>query len=228
MSGYAPLFDSIATGTLYGRWPDIGVWPLLLALSDKNGVLDVTAEYLAGVTGLPIDDVLACMNRFCQPDPKSRTKTENGARLTFIDADRDWGWVIVNKGKYREKARLLGKAEREIDSGRNAERLRDRRRPPKTAANRPSDTDTDTDKKKTQEALAPIAGLDSESWNRWVAYRRESGKPLKPASIPAAQRKLASFGATQSAVVEESIANGYQGLFAPKSNGHGGKVSQWE
>lgn len=123
------------------------MWPLLLALSDKHGVLDVTAEYLAGVTGLPIDDILACLKRFCEPDPKSRTKSENGARLTLIDADRDWGWVIVNKGKYREKARLLGKAEREVESGANAARLRDRRGPPKNAADRPSDADADLKKK---------------------------------------------------------------------------------
>ena len=31
LSGYVPIFESITTGTLYGRWPDIGLWPLILA-----------------------------------------------------------------------------------------------------------------------------------------------------------------------------------------------------
>ena len=60
------------------------------------------------------------------------------------------------------------------------------------------------------------AGLDLATWERWKAYRSEIRKPLKPASIPAAQRSLAAFGSEQAAVVEQSIANGWQGLFPIK------------
>lgn len=66
------------------------------------------------------------------------------------------------------------------------------------------------------QARAPD-GLDLDSWNRWEGYRREIRKPLKPASIPAAQRALAAFGSDQAAVVEQSVAHGWQGLFALKS-----------
>jgi len=55
--------------------------------------------------------------------------------------------------------------------------------------------------------------LDPEAWERWEKYRREIRKPIKPASVLAAQQKLAGFGADQAAVVENSIANSYQGLF---------------
>lgn len=71
-------------------------------------------------------------------------------------------------------------------------------------------TDTDQNKK-----AAPVVGLDPAAWEQWETYRREIRKPLKPASIPAAQRKLAAFGKDQSAVVEHSVANGYTGLFRP-------------
>ncbi len=60
-------------------------------------------------------------------------------------------------------------------------------------------------------------GLDVNAWEQWVAYRKQIRKPLKPASIPAAQRKLAAMGADQARAVEESIANGWQGVFPPKS-----------
>ena len=157
MSGYAPVFDSIATGTLYGRWPDIGLWAIVLSQADKSGVLDVTPAYLAGVTGLSLPEVVACMERFCQPDPGSRTKDYDGARLTLIDPDnRNWGWRVVNHGKYREKARLMSKSEREVASGANAARLReqstaeDRRSPPVTAADRPSDADAESSKRRVQ------------------------------------------------------------------------------
>jgi hypothetical protein len=132
--GYTPLFDSLTRGTLCGRWPDIGLWPIVLSLADKNGVVDVTAGFLAGVTGLPISEVEACMKRFCEPDPYSRSQDFDGARLRLIDAHRPWGWQVINHGKYREKARLSAKSEREISEGKNAARLADRRRPPETAA----------------------------------------------------------------------------------------------
>ena len=59
-------------------------------------------------------------------------------------------------------------------------------------------------------------GLDPEAWQRWFVYRRDIRKPIKPASLLAAQQKLAGFGTSQSAVVEQSIANGWQGLFPLK------------
>jgi hypothetical protein len=148
VSGYIPLFESIATGTLYGRWPDIGLWPIVLALSDKHGQLDVTPQYLAGVTGLPAAEVIACMARFCAPDPYSRTKTEGGARLRLIDEHRDWGWIVVNHGKYREKARLMAKDAARTESGRDAERKRaERESVPRSPPLSPSQTHTQTQTK---------------------------------------------------------------------------------
>ncbi len=124
MSGYTPLFGSLTTGTLYGRWPDVGLWGVILSLSDRRGIVDVTPQYIAGVTGLPVDEVTACMRRFCEPDPYSRSKSENGARLKLIDEHRDWGWLIVNHAKYSEKVRLMAKDAARTESGRDAERKR--------------------------------------------------------------------------------------------------------
>ena len=69
-----------------------------------------------------------------------------------------------------------------------------------------------------------VPGCDAASWARWIEYRRAIKRPYKPASVEAAQKLLASFGGDQAAVVEASIANGWQGLFPlrnaekPKSN----------
>lgn len=79
-------------------------------------------------------------------------------------------------------------------------------------------TREDTDKT-IQGAPAPVDGLDEAAWRTWEGYRKASGKTIKAASISAARRKLASFGADQAKVVENSIAEGYQGLFASKTNG---------
>lgn len=62
----------------------------------------------------------------------------------------------------------------------------------------------------------PPSNLNVEAWHRWEQYRREIRKPIHPASRLSAQRKLAEFGADQGAVVEQSVANGWQGLFPLK------------
>ncbi len=56
--------------------------------------------------------------------------------------------------------------------------------------------------------------LDLEAWGRWSAYRIAIKKPLRSVSEEATKLKLMRFGADQGAVVDQSIANGWQGLFA--------------
>jgi hypothetical protein len=58
--------------------------------------------------------------------------------------------------------------------------------------------------------------LDEAAWERWVAYRKAIRKPIKEVSEHAMKLKLSRFGADQQAVVEQSIANQYQGLFELK------------
>ena len=55
--------------------------------------------------------------------------------------------------------------------------------------------------------------LDEGAWTRWIAYRIAIKKPLKPMSEEAAKLKLMRWGAEQCAVVEQSIANQWTGLF---------------
>jgi hypothetical protein len=138
MSGYTPLFASLTTGTLGGRWPDVGLWAIVLSLSDKHGTVDATPAHIARITGLGIDEVISCMKRFCEPDPGSRSREEGGARLVLIDSEnRDWGWRIVNLGKYREKARKAAYDAKRTGSGLDAERKRSERAESRESRTRP-------------------------------------------------------------------------------------------
>jgi hypothetical protein len=111
MSGnYTPLFDSLTTGSLCGKWPDVGIWPIILSIADRYGAVDVTVAYLAGITGLKAIEISQIMKRFCETDSDSRSSEEGGARLVLVDPEnRGWGWRVVNHGKYRERARLAAK-----------------------------------------------------------------------------------------------------------------------
>ncbi len=94
----------------------------------------------------------------------------------------------------------------------------------------PEQNRTDTEQK---EPPAPVNGgtgvtnLDAKAWDRFVAYRIEIRKPLKSASIHEAQKKLAAFAADQMAVVEQTIAQGWQGLFELKSKSPKSGGGEW-
>lgn len=161
-NGYVPLFGSLTTGTLCGKWPDIGLWPIVLSMADRNGIVDVTHQYISTVTGLELSEVIGCMARFCEPDYGSRSPAEAGARLTLVEEHREWGWQIVNHTMYRERARLMSKSAREVETGQNKVRLShrppmtadDRRPTPETAAQRPSDSNSNVLQEQPREGSA--------------------------------------------------------------------------
>jgi len=77
---------------------------------------------------------------------------------------------------------------------------------------------TKKEKKGASADVVLVDGLDVNAWTAWFFYRDGIGKPIKPASMLAAQKAMVKFGEQQSAVVEQSMANGWQGLFAIKQD----------
>ena len=72
--------------------------------------------------------------------------------------------------------------------------------------------------------------LNSQSWSEWVDYRRQSGKPIKTQVTVTKAFKLLrecyDEGHDPAAVIDSSIANGYQGLFKPKGRPSSPSVNQ--
>lgn len=151
------------------------------------------------------------------PDLESRSPEHDGRRMIRIDG----GYLILNFQKYREK---------DHTSADRSRRYRER----KLASHRDVDKSRVTSRSVTQaeaeaEAVnqtAPVAGLDPTAWDTWVSYRTEIKKPLRTVSILAAKKALAAYGDDQEAVVQQSIANGYQGLVPLKSGGNNGTRQQ--
>ena len=171
MSGYTPVFDSIYSGSLYGQWPAAALMATLLPLCDKNGHIDLHPRAIAAMTGWPMELLEEGIQQLMAPDPDSRTTAEQGRRLIPLDNSRSWGWAMVNFVNYREKARLLAKSAREVESGRNAARMQDRRGPPVTACDPLSNANTNanTDKNSVEEASTAPAKPNpvSEVFGYW-------------------------------------------------------------
>lgn len=134
MAGYTPVFDTVFEGSLCGQYPDTAAWLFFLALCDKNGCVDKSPAYISSITGMPLDILQGCIERFMQPDPNSRTTDEDGRRIALIDSARPWGWRVINHGRYRAKARKKDYDDDRTLDGSDAERKRTERQALRSAA----------------------------------------------------------------------------------------------
>lgn len=116
------------SGTLYGRWPHTGIWACLLSRASREGVIDEVPASLAAAIGVPVEMLMQCISDFMAPDPGSRTNDHDGRRLAPIDPSRDWGWKVLNHGKYREKARKKNFDDNRTESGSDATRKAEERK----------------------------------------------------------------------------------------------------
>jgi hypothetical protein len=58
----------------------------------------------------------------------------------------------------------------------------------------------------------------SKAWQSWIDYRKELKKPLKDATVTAQWKEFVKWGEEKSiASIEQSIKNGWQGLFEPRA-----------
>ncbi len=154
MSGYTPVFDSVFQGSLCGKYPDLPVWLVLLALQQRGGVIDAHPAYISKISGIPQTDIEAAIGRFCEPDEESRTPDNDGRRLIPIEG-AGFGWVVVNHRKYQEKARLAARTAREAEERKALPAIP--RNSPQTPADPPSNSNSNSNTDKTARKRAKPA-----------------------------------------------------------------------
>lgn len=97
--GYAKLFSSIIHSTIWREPPHVKIlWITMLAMSDKDGAVMASVPGLADAARVTIEQCNSGLQRLQEPDPYSRTKENDGRRITEIDG----GWALLNYPKYRD------------------------------------------------------------------------------------------------------------------------------
>ena len=94
--------------------------------------------------------------------------------------------------------------------------------------------ETKENKKKEKGSAAPPVfpgELDTEEfqavWAIWVKHRKEIKKPLTPTQTKEQLKKFSEWGISRSVkAIEHTVANGWQGIREPDTNGKYGKVEQ--
>jgi hypothetical protein len=69
----------------------------MLALKDRNQQVMGSVPGLAHLAGVSKEDCHNALTKLLLPDPDSRSKEADGARIKEIDG----GWFIINGDKYR-------------------------------------------------------------------------------------------------------------------------------
>ncbi len=99
MSGYTKLFASIVASTVWDTPPAVTkVWVTMLAIADKDGIVQASVPGLAHFARVARDDAAEALRLFLAPDPDSRTPENEGRRIEAVEG----GWRLLNHGKYRE------------------------------------------------------------------------------------------------------------------------------
>ena len=100
MSGFTKLFGSIVNSTIWREPKEVKiVWITMLALSNRDGVVESSLPGLADAARVTIEECVESLRVLMSPDPYSRTKAHDGRRVEEVEG----GWFILNHAKYRAK-----------------------------------------------------------------------------------------------------------------------------
>lgn len=122
---YGKIFESMYHGTLAGNWKALITFQQMIVLSNDEGIIDMTPHAISNITGIPLEIIEEGIKYLEQPDIYSRTPDHEGRRIERLDEHRPWGWIVLNKVKYKRLASREEKkaADRErLAAKRNAEK----------------------------------------------------------------------------------------------------------
>lgn len=177
---YGKIFQTLFTGSLYGRFEATVTHIACIVLSDREGYLNYTPAALAGATGFPLDVIEKGLAELQEPDIRSRSKEHEGRRVIPIEPGSQNGWFVVNKAQYRDM--------QDPDSIREQTRERVRKHREKrsvtdgNASQRHTDTNPDADADTNTFSLAPDGakgdGFKKPQDKIWEALLQACGIPL--------------------------------------------------
>lgn len=90
---FVVLDAEILSSSVWSEAPHIKlVWITLLVLCDTDGYVGASVPGIASAAGVTLEQAREALARFQEPDPDSRTKTDEGRRLVVVDR----GFRILN------------------------------------------------------------------------------------------------------------------------------------
>lgn len=155
------------------------VFIAMIVLSDENGIIKHTAESLARAICKDVESVKKALYNLERQDLKSNLKAHEGRRIVplyEIFDDETRGWLVVNKGHYRDKVDPQERRDymREyMRKYRKGDAVNSGKQVVNTGKPDLAHTDTDTD---TTTTLPPQGGEFARFWTAWPSSTRKESK----------------------------------------------------
>lgn len=98
---YGRHFESMYTGSMYGQGFGLfAIWGYVIS-HEWGGIVELNPKLLSDVFGEPIETVSTLVNKLCDPDDDSRSRSQEGRRLVKIG---QFAYQVVNAAEYRKMA----------------------------------------------------------------------------------------------------------------------------
>lgn len=188
---FGKIFEQIFDSSVAEDWTVRVVFQDLIVLANMDGVVDRTPESIARRTNVPLEIVLKAIALLEQPDPRSRSKEENGARIRRLDDHRDWGWEIINYEKYRV---IASEEQRREKTKLRTRKWRDEKdliysvthgdapvtpRDAGDAMEREKQKEKEREKQKEEEREGARSFSETPSWREFFSYCQIHGGPVE-------------------------------------------------
>ncbi len=185
MTGYSKLFGSIITSTIWREDKETKIlWITMLALKDKNGIVEGSVPGLADMARLTLAETEESLQKLRDPDPHSRTKTREGRRIEDVDG----GWFIINHEKWRNKMNADERREylriKQAEHRARQQPVNKRKQKSTPSTHTDADTYSDSNKKEGANGSRPqsvedwLKELEADKTYAGIDVRREYGKML--------------------------------------------------
>jgi hypothetical protein len=235
---YAKIFSQIYDGTLCtnGPWEALVTFQQMLILADQDGAVDMTIPAIARRTTIPREIIERGVVALMEPDPDSRTPTEEGRRLVPLADGRTWGWRIVNYVKYRQIKREEDRREyhREYWHKRKLKDSTETQQPQpsqpiayteaKAKAEAETKAEEKTPRKRSARQASPASivsidvlmqdGLSEEVAQAWITHRKRKRADLTDLAWKGIKAEAEKAGWPIQAAIEKALARGWQSFDA--------------
>lgn len=187
MTGYTKLFGSIVASTIWREPHETRiVWITMLAMANKNGIVEASLPGLADMARVSVDECKAAIAALEGPDEYSRTKDHDGKRIAPVDG----GWAVLNHAKYRAK---MGVDERR-------EYLTEKKREER-ARKSVNSTSTNVNKCRVSSTVSTQAEADTNTQSASEPKEKKQERPSGYA-VPACFESIEGFSAALAGWIE--------------------------
>ena len=244
---FVKLYSRITESSLMEQSVEVRyTFLMLLAIADPTGRVVGTDIAIARRLNVPVDDFVKSVKTLGEPDADSNSKEEEGRRVMPSDGER--GYQLVNFLKYRNLKDEDEKREYMREYMRKRRAAKPDVKDCKTELNvlakvTQAEATAEATEDKEEEPAAPVASKKAEIpipalldtpefrtvWADWEQHRREKKQTITPTTRNRQLKNMAEIGVVRAiAAIEESISQGWQGIYEPKGGVAAGGIPIWK